>query len=234
MANYDSGTTYDSGLFYDAVMPITPNKRMAKVKLNLDRLSIADLLLRAADIKTKMTGNANYTTPIPPLAQLTSQITALTTSNAAYSAGELTQKQNKTTRDTDAAALVNTLTLLGNYVEAASGGDAAKIQSAGMGVKASNATTTIPDPVANLSLTAGDNAGELDAQWDPISPVKTYEVQVCPDPITPTGWVSQGSVSKSKIAIMGLTSGARMWVRVRATNAAGTGAWSDVASKIVP
>jgi len=41
-------------------------------------------------------------------------------------------------------------------------------------------------------------------------------------------------VTKSKTAVTELTSGARMWARVRAVNAAGQGAWSDVATKIVP
>ena len=64
MAFYDSSARYDDGLFYDEVVPPTPRKnRMAKIKLNLDRLSISDLLLRASDIKTKMTGNASFTTP---------------------------------------------------------------------------------------------------------------------------------------------------------------------------
>jgi len=40
--------------------------------------------------------------------------------------------------------------------------------------------------------------------------------------------------TKSKAVAEGLTTGVRMWARVRATNAAGTGAWSDVATKIVP
>ncbi len=86
----------------------------------------------------------------------------------------------------------------------------------------------------NLSITAGDNAGELDLQWDPVAGAKTYEVQISPDPVTATSWVSQPSVTRSKTVILGLTSGARMWARVRAVNAAGQGAWSDVATKIVP
>ena len=37
-----------------------------------------------------------------------------------------------------------------------------------------------------------------------------------------------------KTAMTGLTSGAKMWARVRAVASAGQGAWSDPAVKIVP
>ncbi len=207
---------------------------MAKVKLNLDRLSITDLIQRGNDIKTAMTGNASFTTPIPTLASIGTQITALTTANNIYESGLLTQKTNITNRDNAAATLIASLTQLGGYVEAASAGDEAKIQSAGMGVRAGRTPATVPDPVANLSITAGDNAGELDLQWDPANGAKTYEVQLSPDPVTGTSWVAQPSVTKSKAIILGLTSGARMWARVRAVGPGGIGAWSDVATKIVP
>jgi hypothetical protein len=235
MAFYDSSARYDDGLFYDEVVPPTPRKnRMAKIKLNLDRLSISDLLLRASDIKTKMTGNASFTTPIPPLTSLGNQITALTNSNNTYNQGELSQKQNKSARDNDVDALLATLTQLSGYVEAASGGDVVKIQSAGMDVRSSSAPATTPFPVMNLFITAGDDAGELDLQWDPMPGASRYEVQLCASPDFASGIVNLASVSKSKAASTGLTSGVKMWARVRALNAAGTGAWSDPATKMVP
>ena len=127
MANYDSpGLTYDSGVFYDAVsLPQPTRKKMAKVKLNLDRLSITDLIQRGVDIKTAMTGNANFTSPIPSLTNIGTLITALTTNNNTYESGQLTQKTNLTNRDNAAAALVAGLTQLGGWVEAASAGDEA-------------------------------------------------------------------------------------------------------------
>jgi hypothetical protein len=76
--------------------------------------------------------------------------------------------------------------------------------------------------VRNLSITAGDNAGELDLQWDPAAGAKSYEVQVSPDPITATNWTSEPSVTKSRTAISGLMSGAKMWARVRAIGPGGT------------
>jgi hypothetical protein len=52
--------------------------------------------------------------------------------------------------------------------------------------------------------------------------------------MTPTSFVRQKSVTKSKTAIPGLPTGTRVWCRVRGVNAAGEGAWSDPVSMIVP
>jgi hypothetical protein len=67
---------------------------MAQTKLNLGRLNIQQLLQRANNIKTAMTGNANFTTPIPPLASIGTLITSLTDANNTYQSGVITQDQN--------------------------------------------------------------------------------------------------------------------------------------------
>ena len=236
MANYDTtGLTYDSGVLYDAQnLPPTRRKTMAQISLNISKLSIADLLQTANNIKTAMTGNATFATPNPTLTAIGTLITNLTNANNTYQTSVNTTKQNLTLRDDAAEALIAGLNALVGYVQSIAGGDAAKIQSAGMAVKSARTPATVPDMVANLSITAGDNAGELDLQWDPANGAKTYEIQTSPDPVTATSWVSQPSVTKSKTVVLGLTSGARMWARVRAVNAAGQGAYSDMATKIVP
>ena len=236
MANYDTpGLTFDSGALYDDPSLPQPNKkRMAKLKLNLSTLGDDQLIQKANDLKTALTGNANFTTPLPSLASVTTLITTGQTKLTAFNTAQAVAKQTTTDKNTALDALRAALATWGEYVQLTSGGDASKIQSAGMDVQSARTPTVTPNQVANLAITAGDNAGELDLQWDPLPNAKTYEIQTSPDPVTATSWVSQPSVTKSQTAIMGLTSGARMWARVRAVNAAGQGAWSDVASKIVP
>jgi hypothetical protein len=207
---------------------------MAQTSLNLSKLSIAELLQSANNIKTAMTGNATFPTPFPPLTEIGTLITGLEDANDTYQTSVNTTKQNLTLRDDAAAALINGLTSLAGHVQSVSGGDPAKIQSAGMAVKGARTPTTLPTMVSNLAITSGDDGGELDLQWDPVAGAKTYEIQTSPDPATSSSWVAHSSVTKSKAALTGLTSGARLWVRVRAINGAGAGAWSDVATKIVP
>ena len=103
-----------------------------------------------------------------------------------------------------------------------------------MDVQLPRQPVAVPAQVQNLAVTSGDDTGELDAQWDPVSGTKTYEVQFATDMAFTLGLVSPKPPTKSKAVVTGLTSGTRMWCRVRATNAAGTGAWSNAVSKIVP
>ncbi len=240
VANYDSaGVLYDSGILYDATPLPQPPKRMpkAKVKLNLSGKSDANLSAFAQAHITAMTSNANFTTPLPSAANVTAALTPFQTALANFNTTQAAAKLATTTKDTARLALENVLTQRGNYVEliaAAAADPVAVIESAAFSTRSAGSATTVPDPVANLTITAGDNSGELDLQWDPTSGAKTYEVQLSPDPVTLTSWIAQPSVSKSKAVIFGLTSGAKMWARVRAVGAGGIGAWSDVATKIVP
>ena len=59
-------------------------------------------------------------------------------------------------------------------------------------------------------------------------------MQLCATMDFAAGVITLPSVTKSKAVATGLSTGTRIWARVRALNAAGPGAWSDIATKIVP
>jgi hypothetical protein len=239
MANYDSGQTFDSGVLYDAVSPPQPIRRMQKVKVKLDlkSKSDSDLLTFSQAHVSAMTANDNFTTPLPDETSYLAVQTAYSTALGDFNTKQAAAKQATTVKDTARLALEGMISQRGNYVElTAAGADdpAAVIESAGFSVKSAKTPAAVPVMVSNLSITGGDNAGELDLQWDPANGAKTYDVELSPEPITSTSWVAHPSVTKSKAVILGLTSGAKMWARVRGVGPGGTGAWSDPATKIVP
>jgi hypothetical protein len=234
MAFYDSGVTYDSGLKYDEAVPITTRTRMAKIKLNLKDKSDSELVTFTQQHITALTGNATFATPLPATTAFQTTFAAFQTALGACVNAQQAAKQATTQKENARIALEAALNQRGNYVELTAAGDVAKIQSAGFDVKGSGAPAGVPGTVMNLFITSGDNAGELDLQWDPLTGAKTYEVQLSPDPVTNASWNGHQSVTKSRTAVTGLTTGVRMWARVRAVAAAGPGAWSDVATKIVP
>lgn len=207
---------------------------MAKVKLNLDRLTDGEMILKAKEFKTKLTGNANFTVTTPSQANYATMITDAEAALAASDAANATAKQKTTEKNVAMDILRKGTAQLGTNIESLSGGDPVKIQSAGMDVKAPKTPAGVPAQVMNLFITAGDESGELDFTWDPVPGTWTYEVQMCAEAMFTTGVIALKTVTKSQAVAEGLTSGTRMWARVRATNAAGTGAWSDVATKIVP
>jgi len=233
---YDSSASYDSGLMYDDPSSPQPNRRrMAKVKLGLQKLTPDQKVDLANTIKTAMTGNANFPTPNPPLATIATLITSAQTGINGHNSAKATEQTALATRDVNIRALENGMTQLADYVQNVSGGDRVKIESAGMNVRDDGAPIGTPTQVLNLVLTEGDFEGTLDVAWDKVRGASSYEIQTSPDPITPTSWAFKQSASKSSATISGLTSGAKLWVHVRAIGAGNTpGPWSDPATKVVP
>ena len=168
------------------------------------------------------------------MAAITTQKTTTATSITAQETAKASAEAATTTRDADTATLKGLLRQLASYVENASGGDAAKIESAGMGVRADATVPVGPMPqVMDLVLTAGDFDGTLDAMWHPVRGVTSYELQTSPDP--PSSWTAKMASGKSSATIEGLTSATKLWVRVRAMGADNKpGPWSDPATKVVP
>lgn len=208
---------------------------MAKVKLGLRNLSPDELVGLANQIKTAMTGNANFTTPNPALTALGTLITTAQTKIATYNSAKAAAETALSDRDAALVALRAGLTQEADYVQNVTGGDATKIESAGMSVRDDAAPIGPPTQVLNLVVTVGDNDGSLDASWDPVRGAASYEVQTSVDPITPSSWAFKQTATKSSGTLAGLTTGARMWVRVRAVGSGNTpGPWSDPATKTVP
>ena len=224
MANYDSTATYDSGIVYaDPPVP-QPIGRMTKkkVKLLLKRKSDPELSTFAQAHVTAVTGNPDFTTLLPSAADFAAVLSAYDTTLAAFNTAQAAAKLATTNKDTARLALESMLTARGNYVEltaSAAADPAAVIEGAAFSARSDKSPSGMPAQVSNLSITAGDHEGELDLHWDPVHYARTYEVQMTLDPITGTSWVTQASVSKSRAAVLGLTSGSKMWARVRAVRA---------------
>ena len=63
----------------------------------------------------------------------------------------------------------------------------------------------------------------------------TYEIWASIDPVTPGSWAFKDVSNITALTLGGFTSGAKMWLRVRAVGADNNkGPWSDPAAKTVP
>jgi hypothetical protein len=237
VANYDEipAALYDGTACYDEVAPPQSERtKMAKVKLDLASLDPDGMTGKADAIKTAMTGNANFPTPNPPLATLGTDNTTAKTKVSAQKNAQLAAKQATTDRDAALDVVANDLTLLAAYVENASGGDREKILSSGMDVKSDRTILMALDRAIILALSVGKNPGEVQVKWQPVSGAKSYQVQYCVDPITDAGWKDAPPSSDRKTLLTGLTSGAKVWVQVRAIAKDNLGPWSEPSNIIVP
>jgi hypothetical protein len=207
---------------------------MPKVKLELRGLTVLAKGELAGRIVAAMTGNPNFVTPNPPLADITAAKTALLT---AYNGALTLRQQAKLATDLQAdkeMAFERLLTLEALYVENASGGDELKIQSAGMSIRDPRVPVGSLLPPSALSAMAGNNDGEIDLNWEPVKGANSYVVHMTTDPNVPDSWAPKANATESYAVILGLTSGTKYWFRVAGVGAAGQGAFSGAEAKYAP
>lgn len=237
MALYDQpGLRFDgAALFFDAgpVPPPSPPKKMAKPKLELRTKTDMELIAYAQAHVAAMTGNTNYPAPTPDAAAFAALVTAfgnsITDSDMADQAA-----QQKTAEKLGRRTLMEQgLTQRGNYVETASGGDEAKILSAGFDVRAAPAPPAAPLPPANVKATMGDHEGEIDLQWTPPKGAKSYIVE-CSTYAVPRTWQQVKILTRRSLTATALTPGTVYAFRVKAVGSAGDSDWSDEAVERAP
>lgn len=197
------------------------------VKLGLDRISPSALLVKARNMVTQMTGNANFTTPVPPLATVTTAGDALEQAINAHDLnpgpGELTD------RNLAFEALKGLVVDLGGYVQAASNGDLDKIKSAGCGVrKSASPIGQLPAPPDVLARTTA-YPGRIEVQWGGVKGRNTYSLEICDgDPNVEANWSLLTLTSKNRHTADALESNKVYSFRVTAIGAAGASPVSDV------
>ena len=239
--NYDSPDAfYDAGLFYDldpSAKP-KPKTKMASLNLSLSRKNAEELIALADKVSGKLVP-ASGTPPVPGMAAkdalLDTAAAAAKTANDTYENAKTALVNLRVLRDQASDALRTEHTAVAKAVESEARGDAAMLTASGYDLAAeATSSTAPPDKVLNLNVTASENDGQLDVQHDPVSGGRTYELQLTSvDPVTGP-WVAQGANTSSRCTLTGLTSGQRVWLRVRAVGVNGPGAWSDPYTKIVP
>jgi hypothetical protein len=177
-----------------------------------------------------MTGNSNFPTPNPPLATLESIRSGVIAKTNEIEQAEDGLRMKFTERLTGVQMLKDALRQEAAYVQNTSGGDAAKILSAGMDVFGPKAPVGPLEAPQNVQALFADNEGEVAAKWDAVLGAQSYIVECSQDPNGP--WTQAAITTRSSHTLTGLTSGKKYWIRVRGVGAAGLGPWSDPAVKM--
>jgi hypothetical protein len=198
-------------------------KMKAKVNLGLSKMSILVKIGNARHHVTSMTGNQNFTTPLPSLASITAAANALETAFNNAQGGNSTLTSLMHDKE---AVLDNLLSQLANYVEIVANGVDTIILSAGMKVKGKRGVMT-SKYFARLS----DHPGEiiLRAPAD-TSKRASYLWELSTDR---NNWALAGVSTKTTFTVRNLNSGTRYFFRVAAVNKLGQGAFSDPISIVV-
>jgi hypothetical protein len=207
-------------------MSTTKGINRAIVTLKLPR-KVPDLIKYAQAIVTAMTGNANFATPEPTLAAITSATNDLVTAETATQART---RGAAATRNAKLATLVQLLEQLKAYIQKTADANmengAAIIQSAGVSVK---------KPVVRAPRTFEAKAGAVSGSVKLVAASAahraSYEWQYSTD--GGKTWQVAPVTLQAKTTISGLTPGATVTFRYRGVTKAGEGDWSQLITFIV-
>jgi fibronectin type III domain protein len=207
---------------------------MARVRLNLGKLSVTDKIAKGRQIVSAMTNNTSFPNPTPPLADVTGALDDLEKAFASVQSARSEVSTRAVTQDNQEDRVDQLLRQLAGYVESVAGKDDTLITSAGMETKATASAATAPTIPQAFSATAGEHEGEIILSWKPVPNARSYTIEFNLDPATTTSWAHLTIATSASKVITNLKSGTRYWFRVAAVGAAGQSGWSEQATKIVP
>lgn len=194
---------------------------MSKVKLDLKNRNDNDLRVFATEHKEALVGNASFGTPAPTPAVFDASLTAYTTKLDAIAATEAALEAMRAEKEVLRATLEANLILRGSYVELTSGGDEATIQSAGFEVRATAAVTSALAAPQNVVASTGLKAGQIVVSCATVYRAKSYVIELREHSATaaPGAWRKGKVTVRSTATLVGLVSGCKYAVRVRALGA---------------
>ncbi len=199
------------------------------IMLGHARVTPVQLVDKTRTNVTKLTGNAAFATPTPPLVDLTAGADRLDTAIQAYDFSR--SRQDKQERDTAFVDLKGLRTDLGSYVQSIANGEQALMTSAGF------ATRKQPQPLGRLAAPANVRAlalpypGKVEVRFNGVKGRSAYQLYMCAaDPGVVANWSLHTTTSKNRVVVDGLDSDHRYFFRVVALGAAGASPVSDPAT----
>lgn len=200
-----------------------------QVKLGHSRVTYTALVGMSRTNVTKLTGNLAFTTPNPPLADITAGANRL---DKAINDYEFTRSRpDKLERDVAFEELKTMRADLGAYVQTTSAGDPELILSAGFETeKARQPVGLLPAPLNVLALVR-PYPGTLELRYKGVKGRLSYQIYICSgDPNMEANWHLHATTGKNRLVFEGLESNVVYYFRVVALGAAGFSPASDVAS----
>jgi hypothetical protein len=190
----------------------------------------AELSVKAGNIVENMTGNPNFTTPIPALADISATIVSY---NAALVTAEKGSMDDRVIKNSWRSKLESQLQELSLYVQLTSKGDGVIISSSGLDVNKKRSAVGPMAKPENVIIKVGGNKGSVVISCDPIDLALFYEIDYAE--VTTDGvydWVHKTS-TKHYLLIEGLTSGKQYAFRIAAAGTDPSRVWSGIITSFV-
>jgi hypothetical protein len=200
-----------------------------KVIISYAHLAIDMLIELVRFVITKLTGNPNFTTPDPTIAELKDMADALEAKNiAAQEGGRQARSERKDARK----KMLDGLRSLALYVEKIADGNETIMVSSGLYLSKE------PQPAQkdDFWVIRGPNSGDILAGCVRYPKARTYvwlRYTGANPPDDKRQWTLAGVSTQTRIGLTDLDSGSKEWLCYCAVTSAGMMAWSEPISIII-
>lgn len=201
---------------------------IAKIKTGLSGLNATELVAKSKGLVRSLTGNANFPTPEPALADITVKQEQLLDLIADV---ENRERNAVNLRNACAKELVAMLNKLAAYVTMTGNEDARILETSGFEMYKT------PEPVGPLMpplrflASRTTHKGQVELTWAHVKGSKSYQIQMTTgDPAAAnTVWTTEKVTATNKALIDNLTPGVTYSFRAMAINTADESEYSDAA-----
>ena len=197
--------------------------RKVKISAGISGITDPELSEKTAIVVASMTGNSDFQTPYPSLANIT---TAEENFNAALVKANGGSKSDTEHKNEMRAILEDALMLLASYVEDNCQNTASILLSSGFDMRSTPGKGAVAGAPTNLKVEDGSHSGEAIVSFKKALYATGYIVRYAEDLVSGT-WKYTEFSSKTKIGLSGLVVGKDVWVQVKSVNANGVSDWSD-------
>lgn len=197
-----------------------------KVKMNFSTQTPEELLTSGNNIVSRMDGNSDFPNPLPPLIDLTNELSDLSVCITQAQDGSKTARSLLNERAKIVAIM---LTQLGHYVEYTANGRESLIIGAGFSVKVNIPLTTPPVAPTNFTISKTEKRGTILLKWDKSIGARCYVIFENKDTqLAEDQWVQKDIIVKTKYIIENFDLSVRSGFKIMPIGSLGKGNFSDV------
>jgi hypothetical protein len=206
------------------------------VEIPVSAFADKDMLALCASIAQNAPTSTLYLNNVPiqsTVAAVAIMAQTWTTSTAAVAAGEAKLKTDKANAKANRKALGKKVQLLRSQIQDAAP-TLADAKAMGVDGRDKNSLPALLIAPAGGTLTLNKRiAGQFVANATAVPGIRTYAVEISPEPMTPTSFVVAEGKGKTR-TFKGYASGTRWWVHFASTRGQARSAWSPAVSILIP
>ncbi|MGC3959865.1 MAG: fibronectin type III domain-containing protein [Verrucomicrobiota bacterium] len=206
---------------------------MSKVKIGLDGLSVPDKIVYGDKLTEALRDNPAYPDGAPEVTALETATTTLRNQKTAADTARAAAKSATSLQDDAAAAFDVVVTNVAGYVQKASAGDKAKIESAGFGVCAPPAPPSILPAPTDVQAVASEFAGCADLSWQLDRDARLFLIERAED-AAELVFRQIATATKKSATVNSMVSRKKYWFRLAAAGPAGQSPWSEPVALFAP